>query len=66
MSVSPDQGDGSRVSYLRFEDQADGVHVFFVDVTNPGPLGTVSTFNEYDIATVSRSAAHTIGSRSTS
>ncbi len=58
MSVSPDQGDGSRVSYLRFEDQADGVHVFFVDVTNPGPLGAASSFNEYDIATVSRSAAH--------
>ena len=40
MSVSPDNGSGGRMSYLRFEDQTDGVHVFFNDVTNPGPLGT--------------------------
>jgi hypothetical protein len=57
-SVSPDDGNGSRMSYLRFEDQADGVHVFFVDVTNPGPLPTVSDFNETDIATLSRTRAH--------
>ncbi len=31
MSVSPDRGDGARMSYLRFEDQADGIHVFFDD-----------------------------------
>ena len=59
LSVSPDRGDGSRMSYLRFEDQADGIHVFFDDVTDPGPVGTVATFNETDIATISRSA-HTI------
>lgn len=60
VSVSPDDGNGSRVSYLRFEDQADGVHVFFADVTNPGPLPTVATFNETDIATLSRATAHSI------
>jgi hypothetical protein len=60
MSVSPDDGNGSRMSYLRFEDQFDGVHVFFDDVTDPGPLGTVATFNETDIATLSRTRAHTI------
>ena len=38
LSVSPDDGSGSRMSYLRFEDQTDGVHVFFDDATNPGPL----------------------------
>lgn len=59
VSMSPDRGDGSRMSYLRFEDQADGIHIFFDDVTNPGPIGTVSTFNETDIATVSRTP-HTI------
>ena len=32
------------MSFLRFEDHADGVHVFFADVTNPGPLPTVSNF----------------------
>ncbi len=61
MSVSPDDGNGSRVTYLRFEDHADGVRVFFVDVTNPGPLPTVSTFNEYQVATLNRTSAHSIG-----
>jgi hypothetical protein len=60
MSVSPDDGSGGRMSYLRFEDQADGVHVFFDDATDPGPLGTVATFNETDIATLDRLHAHTI------
>lgn len=60
MSVSPDNGSGARMSYLRFEDQTDGVHVFFDDVVNPGPVGTVSTFVETDIATLSRTKAHRI------
>ena len=60
MSVSPDNGSGARMSYLRFEDQADGVHVFFDDVINPGPVGTVSTFTDTDIATLSRDRAHSI------
>ena len=60
MSVSPDNGSGARMSYLRFEDQADGVHVFFADVTDPGPLGTVANFNVTDIATLNRTSAHTI------
>jgi hypothetical protein len=60
MSVSPDHGDGGRMSYLRFEDQADGVHVFFDDVTDAGPLGTGANFNETDIATMKRGVAHLI------
>ena len=60
VSVSPDSGDGGRMSYLRFEDQADGVHVFFDDATNPGPVGHETSFNEDDIATLSRTSAHTI------
>jgi hypothetical protein len=60
MSVSPDQGDGSRVSYLRFEDRADGVHVFFDDVSDPGPLGTVANFSDTDIATMKRGQVHLI------
>ena len=80
VSVSPDRGDGSRMSYLRFEDHSssevytvdtadsthpigsnytDGIHVYFDDVTDPGPIGTVATFNETDIATISRTP-HTI------
>ena len=61
MSVSPDAGDGARMSYLRFEDQADGVHVFFDDATDPGPLGTTADFNESEIATLSRKYPHLIG-----
>ncbi len=56
VSVSPDRGDGARMSYLRFEDQTDGIHVFFDDVqgtSNP------AHFVETDIATISRTA-HTI------
>jgi len=60
MSVSPDNGSGARMSYLRFEDQTDGVHVFFVDTTDAGPTDTVATFNEADIATLNRTSAHTI------
>jgi hypothetical protein len=61
LSVSPDDGQGARMSYLRFEDQEDGVHVFFDDVTDKGPLGTVASFDEKDIATLSRTSAHSIG-----
>jgi choice-of-anchor C domain-containing protein len=60
ISVSPDRGDGSRMSYLRFEDQSNGMHVFFDDVTDAGPVGTVATFNESDIATLQRDIPHTI------
>ena len=58
--MSPDDGTGGRMSYLRFEDQTDGVHVFFDDVTDAGPSGTVATFNEHDIATLDRGHSHTI------
>lgn len=60
LSVSPDKGDGSRMSYLRFEDQADGIHVFFDDVTDAGPVGTTATFNQSDIATLDRTHAHSV------
>ena len=60
MTVSPDRGDGARMSYLRFEDQTDGVHVFFFDVVDKGPVPTVATFRESDIATLSRDRSHLI------
>jgi hypothetical protein len=61
VSVSPDDGNGGRMSYLRFNDQADGVHVVFVDVTDKGPLGTVATFNpDVPIATLDRAKSHAI------
>lgn len=56
-SMSPDRGDGSRMSYLRFEDNAGGIDVFFDDVqgtTNP------ANFVETLVATLSRTAPHRI------
>jgi hypothetical protein len=55
ISVSPDNGQGARMSYLRFEDQADGVHVFFDDLRN------TKAFKDRDIATLTRGIPHTIG-----
>lgn len=61
LSVSPDSGTGGRMSYLRFEDQVDGVHVFFDDVTDAGPDYAEAIWNETDIATLTRGAkAHTV------
>jgi hypothetical protein len=56
MSVSPDNGNGARMSYLRFEDQDNGIHVFFVDVHDPTGICPDSAFAETDIATVDRAA----------
>jgi hypothetical protein len=62
MSVSPDNGSGARMSYLRFEDQTTGVHVFFDDVQQPGPCTPAgcANFTDTDIATLSRTRAHSI------
>jgi hypothetical protein len=60
MTVSPDRGDGARMSFLRFADQGDGVHVFFVDTVDKGPVGTAATFRESEIATLSYSSSHLI------
>jgi hypothetical protein len=58
LSVSPDRGDGSRMSYLRFEDGITGLDVFFDDVqgtSNP------ANFVETQIATgLSRTIPHTV------
>lgn len=60
LSVSPDDGNGSRMSYVGFDDQADGIHVIFYNATDPGPLGTVANFNSTDLATIDRTSKHTI------
>ncbi len=57
VSISPDRGDGSRMAYIRLEDHADGVHVYFDDVqgtSNP------ANFVETDLATLDRTTVHTI------
>jgi hypothetical protein len=48
------------MSYLRFEDQSDGVHVFFIDVEDHGPVGHVANFRESDIATLDRAHSHVV------
>ncbi|HEX3100122.1 MAG TPA: hypothetical protein VHQ41_04120 [Patescibacteria group bacterium] len=70
MSVSPDRGDGARMSYLRFEDLADGIHVFFDEYKDVAPFGASigdangcgvgDDFTDVDIATLDRSVPHTI------
>jgi hypothetical protein len=53
ISVSPDNGQGARMSYLRFDDQTNGVHVYFDQAKG-------TTFVESDIATLTRGTAHTV------
>jgi hypothetical protein len=60
ITVSPDRGDGARMSFLAFADQADGVHVSFSDVVNKGPLPADSNFRTSEIAVISRDRSHLI------
>lgn len=60
LSVSPDDGLGSRMSYAGFQDETDGIHVIFYDVVDSGPLGTVANFNLSDVATIDRTHKHSI------
>ncbi len=63
VSVSPDRGDGSRMSYLRFEDSALGINVFFDDVQQPGPCSPsgCANFVETQVGTdLSRLVPHKI------
>ena len=50
MSISPTNGEGARMSYVRLEDSYDGVRVFFTD----------ATFTDRWIATLDRLGSHTI------
>lgn len=54
VSVSPDRGDGSRMSYLRFVDGLNGIEIYFDDVQATG-------FEETYLGILSnRSVAHNI------
>lgn len=58
VSVSPDRGDGSRMSYLRFEDSLGGLNVFFDDVQG---ISNPANFVESQIATgLNRAKPHHI------
>jgi hypothetical protein len=61
LSMSPDTGEGSRMSYVRLEDSANGIQLFFRDV----PTGYLNPdhsvlFSEQQIATLDRAVPHTI------
>lgn len=60
ISVSPDDGNGSRMSYLGFSDETDGIHVIFYDATNSGPLSSTTVWNDTDVATLDRNTTHTV------
>lgn len=51
VSVSPTDRAGSRMSYLRLQDQANGTHVYFSEYK-------AGKFTDKDIATLGRSTAH--------
>ena len=57
MSVSPSEGEGARMSYVRLEDRFDGVRVFFADTPNED---TSVSFTDKWIATLDRGRPHTI------
>ena len=51
MTFSPDEGLGSRMSRVRFEDRGDaGLHVLFAD----------ASFEDQDIATLDRTSPHNV------
>lgn len=57
VSVSPDRGDGSRMSYLGFEDTSDGLNIIFYDVQgNSNPANFVLT----DLGNFDRTTPHKI------
>ena len=61
VSIAPDNGEGGRMSYLRFENHADGVHAYFDDVTSPAVDGAGHVnFNENDIATLTAGQKHVV------
>lgn len=70
LSVSPDRGDGARMSYLGFEDQDNGIHVIFYDYQDRGTKGSLANpadgctgaddFISSDIATLNRSSVHNV------
>ncbi len=74
VSISPDRGDGARMSYIRLEDHPAGIDVFFVDYVDKAPYGANGSpataalgcgpedqFRETKVASgLSRNQAHTV------
>jgi hypothetical protein len=67
MNIAPQTAGGARMTNLRFEDQADGIHVIFSDVLNldevvvsPPAYGPSEDWRLVDIATLSYAGTHTV------
>jgi hypothetical protein len=62
MNVAPQTAGGARMTNLRFEDRADGIHVLFSDVLNPsGAVGfQTAPFRTVDIATLNYIGVHNV------
>jgi hypothetical protein len=71
VTVSPDRGDGARMSWVRFEDSPTGINVLFNDFVDAAPFGSASNlaagcdtedaFRQTTIATgLSRTSAHNV------
>src|SRR3989344_4686225 len=60
LSVSPDRGDGARMSYLGFADTPGGIDINFYDVQDENAGFQVANFVETMVATgLSRATTHT-------
>jgi len=59
VGVAPDDGNGARMSYVRFDDAADGIHVHFFTVTDNG-AGNAADFVDNVGPTLSHGNAHHI------
>ena len=63
VSVSPNRGDGSRMSYLRLEDGVGGIDIFFDDVQQPSacvPAGCANFVETQVAAGLTRATPHTV------
>lgn len=58
MTMSPDRGDGARMSYLRFVDEASSIGVYFIDYD-----GVADTFDETKVADLDRTVPHRVKMR---
>lgn len=58
MTMSPDRGDGARMSYLRFVDEASSIGVYFIDYD-----GIADSFDETKVGDLDRSVPHRVKMR---
>jgi len=73
VSTSPDRGDGARMSYIRLEEHAGGIEVWFSDYQDKAPRGQYGNpltaapgcgpedaFTDVKVATASLDQGHTV------